>query len=58
MSLAPSLPRLCHTVQMIKGKEGTVEGKEVPFPGSLETQNLKPDIITLPVREAVGVYRG
>lgn len=40
---------------MIKGKEGTVEGKEVPFPGSLETQSLKTGIITLAVREAVGV---
>ena len=56
MSLAPSIPCLHNTVQIIK--EGTVERKEVPFPGSLETQNLKPDIITLSVREAVGVYRG
>lgn len=58
MSLAPSIPCLHNTVQIIKGKEGTVERKEVPFPESLETQNLKPDIITLSVREAVGVYRG
>lgn len=41
-----------------KREGGNSEGKEVPFPGSLETQNLKPDIITLPVREAVGVYGG